>query len=160
TGKLPANINCLLAVIYCSDASGEAPAGAKRVIHAGYNVFSKIAFLLSKGQPDQNALTPQLDIYIATLRDWILGARLPLVEIPATPAGYEFIGCLTHDVDFLRITDHRFDGTILGFIGRTSAGSVIGALRHSISWRQCIENLKALAMLPAVHAGLADDFWF
>jgi hypothetical protein len=160
TDRLPENVNCLLAVIYCTDAAGETPAGARRVIRAGYNVFSEIAFLLSKGQPDRNALTPQLDIYIAALRDWILEARLPLVEIPPAPAGYEFIGCLTHDVDFLRITDHKFDGTILGFIGRASAGSVIGALAHSISWRQCIDNLKALALLPAVHAGVADDFWF
>jgi hypothetical protein len=115
---------------------------------------------LSKGQTDQNALTPLLDIYIATLRDWILETGLPLVEIPPAPAGYEFIGCLTHDVDFVRITDHKFDGTVLGFIERASAGSVIAALRHSISWRQCIENFKALALLPAVHLGLRDDFWF
>jgi hypothetical protein len=160
TGNLPANVDCLLAVIYSSDADRGATEGPTRVIRAGYNLFAEIAFLLSKGQPDQNALTPLLDVYIATLRDSIVGAGLPLVEIPPAPAGYEFIGCLTHDVDFLRITDHKFDGTAFGFIGRTSAGSVIAALRRSISWRQCIENIKALALLPAVHLGLSDDFWF
>jgi hypothetical protein len=137
----------------------EIPSRHMRVIRAGYGLFAEVAFLLSSGQPDRNALMPTLDVHISVLRSWIVESGIPLVEIPPTPPGYDFICCLTHDVDFVRITDHKFDHTLLGFMQRASIGSFLAALRGKASWSQCIKNFKALASLPAVYLGLSEDFW-
>jgi len=130
------------------------------VIHAGYDLFAEVALLFSAGQPAGNALIPALDIHIAMLRDWILRAGIPIVEIPPVPAGRKFIACLTHDVDFVRITDHKLDHTLLGFVRRASAGSLWRLAKREISWREFLQNITALASLPAVYLGLRQDFWF
>ena len=55
------------------------------------------------GQPVEHAHIPTLELHIAMLRDWILDAGIPLVEIPPIPAGHRFCVCLTHDIDFVGI---------------------------------------------------------
>jgi len=130
------------------------------VIHAGYDLFSEVELLLTTGQPVENAGIPALDIHISMLRDWILSAGIPLLEVPPAPAGHEFIACLTHDVDFVRITDHKLDHTLLGFARRASAGSMSRFAKGDLSLRDLVQNINALASLPAVYLGLCDDFWF
>jgi peptidoglycan/xylan/chitin deacetylase (PgdA/CDA1 family) len=132
---------------------------AKTVICAGYDLFEQVEILLSSGQPQKNASIPALDIHVAMLRKWILDAGIPLVEIPPVPPGYEFIGCLTHDVDFVRITDHKFDHTLMGFIQRASIGSLLSFVKGKVSLRHCLRNLRALASLPGVYLGICEDFW-
>ena len=130
-----------------------------RVIHVGYDLFEEIRFLLESGQPKRNAPIPTLEIHISMLRNWIVDSGIPLVEIPPTPSGYEFIVCLTHDVDFIRIRDHKFDHTMWGFLRRTSIGSLLKAARGRISLKKCFRNLKAALSLPAVYFGICKDFW-
>ena len=131
-----------------------------KVLRVGYDLFEEVRFLLSTGQPASNALTPTLDIHISMLRSWIVEAGIPVVEIPPVPAGFESIACLTHDVDFLRIREHKFNRTMCGFLWRASVGSLLKAVRQKISWSHCLANLRAFMSLPAVHVGLCRDFWF
>jgi len=95
-----------------------------KVVRVSYNLFDEVRVLLTAGQPAHNALIPTLEIHIAMLRDWIVSSGIPLVEIPPRPAGYEFVTCLTHDVDFIRIRDYKFDHTTFGFLYRASIGSL------------------------------------
>src|SRR3989442_7744714 len=57
----------------------------------GYDLFSEAHSLLSKGQPPENASLPALENHIALLRELIIMAGGPLVEIPPIPDGYSFI---------------------------------------------------------------------
>ncbi len=140
-------------------AAVDTSSAGTKVVRVGYDLFQEVRLLLTSGQPAHNALTPTLEIHIAMLRDWILGSGVPFIEIPAAPAGYEFVACLTHDVDFIRIRDHKFDHTMLGFMYRASIGSLLKLVKRRISWRDCLRNLKAFVSLPAVHLGLCRDFW-
>src|SRR4029079_8244707 len=92
----------------CSEAGTSAAAieaihSGMKMVRVSYNLFDEVRILLTRGQPAQNALTPTLEIHISMLRDWIVSSGIPLVEIPPRPAGYDFVTCLTHDVDFVRI---------------------------------------------------------
>ena len=69
----------------------------------GFDLFREVEHLLCSGQPVNHASIPTLDIHIELLRDCILSAGVPLVEIPPFPPGHRFVGCLTHDVDFVGI---------------------------------------------------------
>jgi hypothetical protein len=82
-------------------------------LRVGYDLFDEVRFLLRKGQPVDRAQVPTLDIHIDMLRNWILERGIPFVEIPPSPYGYDFITCLTHDIDFMGIRDHKFDHTML-----------------------------------------------
>jgi hypothetical protein len=128
-------------------------------IRLGYDLFEETAFLLTSGQPVENAEIPTLDIHIEQLRAWILEAGQSLLEIPATPAGYRFVVCLTHDIDFVGMRDHFFDHSMFGFGYRAVVGSVRNFLRRRLTFGQVIENWKAVASLPFVFAGWARDFW-
>src|SRR5437870_1230635 len=79
-----------------------------------YELFQEIRFLLTTGQPPENAAIPTLERHIALLRRWIIGSGIPLVEIPPVPEGHPFIACLTHDLDHPSLRFHRFDHTTLG----------------------------------------------
>ena len=131
-----------------------------KVLRAGYDLFQEVGLLLSSGQPGRNALLPTLDIHISMLRDWMAEAGIPFVEVPAVPPGRRFMVCLTHDVDFVRIRDHKLDHTMWGFVGRASVGSLWRLMKRDIPWRRCLDNWKAALMLPGVHLGLCKDFWF
>ncbi len=129
-----------------------------KILRIGFDLFYEVNFLLSYGQPAEYACIPTLEIHIAMLRDWILSAGIPLVEIPPVPAGYAFAACLTHDVDFSGIRNHIFDHTFFGFVYRATLGSFSGAFKGHISWGKMLKNLKAVLSLPFVYLGLAQDF--
>jgi hypothetical protein len=132
----------------------------RRFLRIGYDLFAEVAFLLSKGQPPENALIPTLEFHILTLREWILEAGIPLVEIPPIPAGYKFFVSLTHDVDFVGIRRHKFDHTLLGFIYRALVGSVLAMLKKRFTWSKVLKNWKAVLSLSGVYLGLSRDFWY
>jgi hypothetical protein len=130
------------------------------VIRIGYNLFSEVSFLLSSGQPPTNALIPTLDLHISVLRSLIAQAGIPFVEIPPIPAGYSFITCLTHDIDFIRIKDHKFDHTMWGFLYRATIGTLLNVMNGKNNWKDLFQNWKAILTLPLVYLGLATDYWF
>jgi hypothetical protein len=137
----------------------ETPSANGRVIRVGYDLFDEIAFLLCQGQPAQQALIPALELHISILRSWLVRAGVPFIEVQSAPAGYDFAACLTHDVDFIRISDHKFDHTMFGFIHRASLGSIRKLIKRRISAEQCLQSMKSVASLPAVYLGLREDFW-
>ncbi len=132
----------------------------QRILRIGYDLFDELSFLLSKGQTVDYAQIPTLEIHIAMLRNWILNSGLPLVEIPSFPRSYNFIVCLTHDVDFISIRSHKFDHSAIGFILRAMFPTHFRDFRSKIAWRRFIKNWKALFSLPGVYLGFFRDFWF
>jgi peptidoglycan/xylan/chitin deacetylase (PgdA/CDA1 family) len=130
------------------------------IVRVGFNLFQEVSFLLSKGQPEDNAHIPTLEMHIAILRNWILSAGVPIVEIPAVPAGYRFTACLTHDVDFIKIRQHKFDRTLWGFLYRALIASLQGVLSRRLSLHKLLKNYKAVLSLPFVYLGFGRDFWF
>jgi peptidoglycan/xylan/chitin deacetylase (PgdA/CDA1 family) len=88
----------------------------------------------------------------------IRNKSIPLVEVPPSPAGHDFIACLTHDVDFMKLSHHKFDRTMYGFIYRSVVGVVFEALRRGIPWTRVARNWKAAISLPFIYLGLSTDF--
>jgi hypothetical protein len=129
------------------------------VARIGYDLFGEIRALLTAGQPPANALLPAVELHIAFLRDLITGCGVQLVEIPPVPERYQFIACLTHDVDHPSLRQHKLDYTIVGFLVRASVGSLIEAFLGRISIRDAARNWLAIIKLPLVYLGLAKDFW-
>jgi hypothetical protein len=129
------------------------------VLRLGYDLFDEMQFLMTVGQPPENAFSPALDAHISMLRAWIIEEEIPLMEIPPAPAGCEFIVCLTHDIDFIGIRQHMFDHTMLGFLYRSLAGAARNMLRRRISIHRLAESWRAAASLPFVYFGWARDFW-
>jgi hypothetical protein len=129
------------------------------VLRIGYDLFDEIRLLLSVGQPVEHAKTPTLDVHIRTLRNWILNEGIPLVEIPPAPAGHSFTVCLTHDIDFAGIRNHKFDHTMWGFLYRSTVGSIGKLLRGRISLTRFLEVWRAVVSLPFVYLGWLKDFW-
>lgn len=129
------------------------------MIRLGYDLFDEVQFLLSAGQPVEQADIPTLDSHITMLRDWILSAGVPLLEIPPTPSGHGFAVCLTHDIDFVGIRNHRFDHSMWGFVYRSTVGGVREFARRRISLERLFRMWRALASLPLVYLGWAKDFW-
>ena len=132
---------------------------SRRIIRVGYDLFQEITFLLTEGQPVENALIPTLELHISLLREWIVDAGIPLVEIPPIPSGYQFFACLTHDVDFAGIRDHFLDHTMWGFVYRGLVGSLLSFLKGKIAQAKLIKNWIAVVKLPLVFLGICDDFW-
>src|SRR3972149_3283710 len=126
------------------EAGGPTP----QIVRIGYDLFQEVAFLLSQGQPAANARVPTLDLHIALLRDQALRAGTPLVEVPPVPPGYDFMACLTHDVDFAGIRQHRCDPTMWGFLYRALVGSLSGLLRGRLTWRKLIRNWQGAVSIP------------
>ncbi|HXB58901.1 MAG TPA: hypothetical protein VNU95_05030 [Candidatus Acidoferrales bacterium] len=133
--------------------------GRQPVIRIGFDLFQEVQHLLTHGQPANYAEIPTLELHIAWLRDLILGYSIPLVEIPPIPDGYNFIACLTHDMDHIGIRNHKFDHTMFGFLYRATVGSVLDFCRGRKNWRQLGTNWLAALKLPLVYLGLAADFW-
>ena len=129
------------------------------VVRLGYDLFAEVRFLLTEGQPSANAQCPTLDLHIAFLRDLIIRCGVALTEIPPVPEGYNFIVCLTHDVDHPSIRMHRWDHTMFGFLYRAAFDSVRNLLRGRSSFRSFAANWAAVVKLPFVHMGWARDFW-
>jgi peptidoglycan/xylan/chitin deacetylase (PgdA/CDA1 family) len=133
--------------------------GKKQVVRLGFNLFDEVEYLLTTGQPAENAMTPTLDIHISMLRSWILQAGLGLIEVPPVPAGYGLIACLTHDVDFAGIRHHKLDHSVWGFIYRALFGSLQRVLTSQMPWVDLRKNWLAVLSLPLVYLGLCRDFW-
>ncbi len=131
----------------------------QQIIRIGYNLFEEVAFLLSEGQPKENAIIPTLEFHIAMLLDWILQAGMPLVEIPPIPADQKFFVCLTHDIDFAGMRRHKFDHTMLGFLYRALVGSILTIGKRRLGWRRLLRNWWAVLSLSGVYLGLLKDFW-
>jgi len=129
------------------------------VIRLGYDLFDEIGLLLSKSQPLEQAHVPTLDAHINMLRTWILEERIPLLEIPPSPAGHSFAVCLTHDIDFIGIRNHKFDHTMFGFLYRSTVGALRNLLRGRLSVRRLWQTWRAVASLPLVYLSWAKDFW-
>lgn len=150
-------------VLLCAASDGVAgmllPDGGGLVLRTGYNLFGEVAFLVSEGQPAENAAIPALDLHIGVLREQILAAGIPLVEIPPVPWGHTFAACLTHDIDFAGVRQHRLDHTSLGFVYRATLGSLRRFLKGGYPAERLAANWKAALSLPLVWLGLADDFW-
>jgi hypothetical protein len=125
----------------------------------GYDLFSEVRTLLTTGQPVVNAGSPALELHIAFLRNLITCSGVPLVEIPPVPDGYQFVACLTHDVDHPAIRRHKWDHTMFGFLYRAILGSVRKVIRGQMSVQDIFRNWGAALKLPFVHLGLARDFW-
>jgi hypothetical protein len=128
-------------------------------VRVGYDLFREIRFLLTTGQPPKHAGIPTLERHIAFLRGLIVGAGIPLVEIPPIPGGYRFTACLTHDIDHPSIRLHRFDHTAFGFLYRAVVRSLINVCTGRTPVASLWRNWAAALRLPFVHLGLARDFW-
>jgi len=132
---------------------------ALQTIRIGYNLFEEVAFLLSQGQPPENAHVPTLDIHISLLRSIMVSSGNPFVEVLPVPAGYDFMACLSHDVDFTGIREHKLDMTMWGFLYRAIVGSFFDVLRGRRTWSKLVQNWQAAFSLPLVYLGLLSDFW-
>lgn len=128
-------------------------------VRLGFDLFEQVRFLLTEGQPTEHARRPTLESHIAFLREVILDAGIPLVEIPPKPIGHPFIVCLTHDVDHPRLRLHGFDHTSAGFLFRASIGSIGALFRGRLSMSQMLRNFAAVLRWPFVLLGWARDFW-
>jgi len=133
--------------------------GHQRILRIGYDLFQEVFFLLTKGQPPENALFPTLDYHIAILRSFIVETGIPLVEIPPVPAGYKFIACLTHDVDFISLRHHLIDHSFLGFLYRATMGSAIDFIKKKVPFSTLAENLHAVLALPLIFTKGYKDPW-
>ncbi len=134
--------------------------GGRKEFRIGYDLFDEIAHLLRHGQPVKNAHIPTLEMHIAMLRQWILNAGIPLVEIPPAPYGFDFITCLTHDIDFMGLRDHKLDHSMMGFVYRSLVPKYLKGLDRKTASARYLKNLRALLSLPLVHAGILPDFWY
>ena len=133
--------------------------GRTRIVRIGFNMLSEIENLLTVGQSAAYSKSPALEIHIDILRQSLIGAGVPFVEIPPVPAGSAFFVSLTHDVDFYRIRDHLFDHTFFGFVYRAGVGELIKLLRGYGSFKKMLLNWWALIKLPFVFMGLIPDLW-
>ncbi len=132
----------------------------RKELRIGYDLFDEVGHVLRRGQPVENAHVPTLEMHIAMLRQWILEAGIPLVEIPAAPYGFDFITCLTHDIDFMGIRDHKLDHSMLGFVSRSLVPRYLKGLDRKTACARYLKNLRALLSLPLVHMGVLPDFWY
>lgn len=142
------------------EPTGLAFEGSKRtIIRVGYNLFEEVSFLFARGQPAHNALVPTLEIHRSMVRDWMVHAGMSVLEVPPVPGGYDFIVCLTHDVDFAGIRHHKLDHTVWGFLYRALLGSLFNIHKRKRPLRRLQQNWKAVLSLPRVYRGQKGDFW-
>jgi hypothetical protein len=145
----------------CSGHSVECESrrGGQTVRRVGYDLFDEIGRLLTVGQPVERSLSPTLEWHIALLRSILVSAGVSFVEVPPRPYGHDFICCLTHDLDFFGIRRHRFDRTMLGFLYRSTVGTLIDFVRGRRSLDEAVRNWTAVLALPFVLLGLLPDPW-
>src|SRR5262249_4991045 len=115
--------------------------------------------LLTTGQPARNAGIATLERHIEFLRELIVRAGLPLVEVPPAPQGHRFTVVLTHDLDHPSIRLHRLDHTVIGFLYRAVIGSLLRLWRGRSGLGTLWRNWMAVLRLPLIHLGLATDIW-
>ena len=129
------------------------------VMRLGYDLFDEVKLLLSSGQPIEHAHIPTLDVHIRMLRKWILDAGISFIEIPPVPAQHSFVVCLTHDIDFVGIRNHKCDHSMWGFVYRATVGALHNFVRGRLSLANVFRNWRAVTLLPFVFANWARDFW-
>lgn len=130
------------------------------VVHrVGYDLCREIRHLLVHGQPLEHAGEPTLERHIRLLRACLDAEGVPYLEVPPRPAGFEFICCLTHDIDFFGLRRHTADRTLLGFAARGTAGSVLDVWRGRRPVDEALGNIAAVLRAPFVLLGLARDPW-
>jgi peptidoglycan/xylan/chitin deacetylase (PgdA/CDA1 family) len=129
------------------------------VLRLGYDLFQEIEYLLDTGQPLEWAAVPTLESHIRLLRKWILDEGISFLEIPSSPAGHPFSVCLTHDIDFVGIKNHKLDHTMWGFLLRATLGSLNRLVKGRISINQFLLSWRTALSLPLVYLGWAKDFW-
>ncbi len=134
--------------------------GAKVVVRIGYDLFREMETVMTDGQPVEHAGVPTVELHIAILRDAIVEAGIPLVEIPPIPNGHTCIASLTHDVDHPSIRRHCGDRTMFGFLYRAVVGSIRDVCTRRLPVSGLLVNWAAVARLPFVYLGLAKDFWY
>jgi hypothetical protein len=150
--------------VLTEEATGEPVAvfeqqGDGTVLRVGYDVFAEARFLLTMGQPAGNASIATLEMHIEFLRDWITLSGIASVEIPPVPDGHKFIACLTHDIDHPAVRNHWFDHTMLGFLYRSTVGTLLSVSCGKKPVRSLWRNWGAACKLPLVHLGIVKDFW-
>jgi len=133
--------------------------GRQSFIRIGYDLFAEVRHLLCHGQSFRFAHVPSIEIHITILRDILVEHQIPFEEVPPVPPGYNFIVCLTHDVDHFAIANHKCDHTIFGFLYRASIGSILQLFQGRKSIRQLTRNLLAILSLPLVYLRILPDFW-
>ncbi len=133
--------------------------GGASLARIGYDLFAEARSLLTTGQPKSNASIPTLDLHISVLRNLMIEAGISFVEIPPVPEGFQFVACLTHDVDHPSLRLYGLDHTIVGFLFRAFAGCWIDAFRGRMSFSDAARSLWAAFTLPFVYLNLAKDFW-
>jgi hypothetical protein len=131
----------------------------QKCLRIGYDLFKEVYHLLTRGQPAENALIPTLDLHIEMLRTWICEAGIEFIEIPPVPHGFNFIVCLTHDVDFIGIRYHFGDHSMWGFLYRASLGSLLKFFKGKIDLKKLFLNLISSLKLPLVYLSLCKDPW-
>jgi hypothetical protein len=132
----------------------------QKVLRIGIDLFQEVKYLLQYGQPIQHAQISTLDIHITMIRDWIVGAGIPFAEVPSCPSGFDFTVCLTHDIDFLRLRDHKFDHTMFGFLYRALIRSFFDFLNRKTSLAKLLRNWSAVCLLPGIYLGIVKDYFF
>jgi hypothetical protein len=137
----------------------EVRVGRQFFIRVGYDLFDEVRYLLTCGQPVGFAHVPSVEIHITILRDLLVEYQVAFHEIPPVPPGYNFIVCLTHDVDHFAIHNHKCDHTMFGFLYRASIGSLLEFFRGRKTLRQVARNCLAILSLPLVHLKIVPDFW-
>ena len=125
----------------------------------GYNLFEEVQHLLTEGQPTSDALTPTLDLHVGLLREALTDSGVPFVEVLPHPSGYDFVCCLTHDIDFFGLRRHVLDRTLAGFVARASVGSLVDVIRRRRTVDEALRNWVALLSLPFVYLGVLSDPW-
>ena len=132
---------------------------ARTVRRFGYDLFSEVSRLLSKGQPRSHALIPTLERHVALIRQCLDDAGISYIEVPPRPHGAEFVCCLTHDVDFFGIRRHLADRTLAGFALRGTVGTLRDLLRGRRPLDEALRNWLAVLSVPLVALGAKLDFW-
>lgn len=128
-------------------------------LRLGYDVFAEIEALLTTGQPSATALNANTGRHLEIVRQALLAAGIPIVEVDAAPAGAAMTVALTHDVDFARLRNHVFDRTAAGFVYRATVATLIDFLRGRVPLRTVGRNLAAALTLPLVYLDWARDPW-
>ncbi len=150
---------CLVDEASGRSAAIETRKASSTVVHIGFDLFGEVRRLLEAGQPEAHASIPTLDLHINCLREILLSHSVALVEIPPLPWHHDFIACLTHDIDHARVSYHKWDRSIAGFLFRAFLVTPFDLLRGRKVISQLLQIWKAALMLPFVYLGWARDFW-
>lgn len=129
------------------------------VVRIGYSLFREVENLLGHGQPEERAAFPSLELHIALLRSVITRSGTPLVELPPAPPGYDFMVCLSHDMDHPALRSHFLDHTMFGFLQRATLGTAVRVAQGRLTFRRALKNLLAAAALPLIYLRLFPDIW-